>query len=1018
MENFKKLNNLFGWLVFLVSAIVYILTAEPTVSLWDCGEFLATSFKLQVGHPPGAPFFMLLARFFSIFAGTNYELVARLVNYSSALASAFTILFLFWSITHIARKIVLHNKKELNQTDTILILGSGLVGALAYTFSDTFWFSAVEAEVYALSSLFTALVFWAVLRWEDAENETSANRWLILIAYLMGLSIGVHLLNLLAIPAIVMIYYFKKYPFSWKGASWAFLISIAILGFVMYGFIQGFVKLGSYFELLFVNSFGFPYNTGFAIYFVLIVGLLVWLLRYAYRKQQYWLQMFALSLSMLLIGYTSYATILIRASANPSLNENDPSNVFALLSYLDREQYGDRPLLYGPYYNAPIVDAKAGKPRYAAINGRYEIIGYDYDLTYDKRFMTLFPRMYSTNPNHIKVYKSWANIKGKPVEVNENGQIRTEYVPTFGENLRFFFTYQVGHMYMRYFLWNFVGRQNDNDDGGILAGNWISGIPFIDKKLVGDETLLPDSLRHHPARNTYYFLPFILGLLGLLYVVDRSRKYAWVTMLLFFFTGLAIVVYLNQTPLQPRERDYAYAGSFYAFAIWIGLGVLAIGEKILRGKYQPAKASAIVAVCLLLVPGLMAKENWNDHNRSHRYLARSLAYNYLQSCAPNAILFTYGDNDTFPLWYLQEVEGIRTDVRVVNTMLLNSDWYIDQMKRKVYQSDPLPISLTREQCLEGKRARIYLLDQIKDPIDIKQAIAFVASDDPRTKTIPGYDESIDFIPGKNLLLPIDTANVLRYQVIPRSLAKLMDTAIIVRLKSNSITKSQLVMLDIIANNAWKRPIYFASPYPEGTCWLDEYLQLDGYAYRLVPIRTPYDSPLECGRINTDTLYHNLMEKFDYRQMNEPRVYIDNFHARTLSVVRFRNNFVRLAQALWAEHKMDSALKVLDRCITLLPFSKVEHDYNSILIARVYLECAAKDKAVQILQDFGNQVKQYLTYFSSLDNNQRSMSGYDINSNLYYLQQIASLCNEFKLGDVAGIQSLLLQYQLLEDNRNP
>ncbi|MCX7986884.1 MAG: DUF2723 domain-containing protein [Bacteroidales bacterium] len=1013
MQNFRKVNNLLGWVVFLIAAVVYILTAEPTVSLWDCGEFLATSFKLQVGHPPGAPFFMLLARFFSIFAGTNYELVARLINYSSALASAFTVLFLFWSITHIARRILVERKEILSFSENMLILGSGLVGALAYTFSDTFWFSAVEAEVYALSSLFTALVFWAILRWEDSEDETKANRWLILIAYLMGLSIGVHLLNLLAIPAIVMIYYFKKYTFSWKGALTAFLISIALLAFVMYGFIQGFVRLGSYFELFFVNTLGFPYNTGFAIYVALIIGALIALLRIAYKRQKYWLQMFVLSVAMLLIGYSSYATILIRASANPSLNENDPSNVFALLSYLDREQYGDRPLLYGPYYNAPIVDAKAGKPRYAAINGRYEIIGYDYDLTYDKRFMTFFPRMYSTDPNHIKIYKSWANIKGKPVEVSENGQVRTEYVPTFGENLKFFFTYQVGHMYMRYFLWNFVGRQNDNDDGGLLAGNWISGIPFIDEKLVGNEQLLPDSLRHHPARNTYYFLPFLLGLLGLLYVIDRSRKYGWVTILLFFFTGLAIVIYLNQTPLQPRERDYAYAGSFYAFAIWIGLGVLALGEKILRGKYQIAKSAMLVAGCFMLVPVLMAKENWNDHDRSGRFLARSLAYNYLQSCAPNAILFTFGDNDTFPLWYLQEVEGIRTDVRVVNTMLLNSEWYIEQMKRKVYQSDPLPISLIREQYLEGKRSRVYLLDQIKEPIDIRQAVAFVASDDPRTKTIPGYDESIDFIPGKKLLLPVDTSNVFRYAVIPRNLAKKVDTAIVINIKTNAITKSQLVMLDILANNEWRRPIYFASSYPEGTLWLDQYLQLDGYAYRLVPIRTPYNSPLECGRVNTDTLYKNLMERFDYRRMNDPKVYIDNFHARTLSVVRFRSNFIRLANALVLEHKNDSAQKVLDKCLSLLPFAKVEHDYNSILLARAYLLCGAREKAIQVIKDFAMQAKMYLNFFNSLSSTQKAMSEYEIGSNVYYLQQINAICDEFKLGDVGGVKPLLMQYQMVE-----
>ncbi len=998
MKNFNRINTVTGWFVFIIATLKYIITAEPTVSLWDCGEFIATSFKLQIGHPPGAPFFMLLARFFSLFAGSNYELVARMINYSSALASSFTVLLLFWSITHIARRIFLHKKNDINSTDIIVIIGSGLTGSLAFAFSDTFWFSAVEAEVYALSSLFTALVFWAILKWEECDGKY-AHRWLILIAYLMGLSIGVHLLNLLAIPALVTIYYFKKYSFSWKGITFSFLISILILAFVMYGFIQGLVKIGSYFELFFVNTLSFQYNVGFIIYLIFFIGIIIVLYRHGIRRQRYWLQMLSLMTGMLLIGYTSYALIVIRASANPSINENNPSNIFALLSYLDREQYGDRPLIYGPYYNAPITNIKPGKPRYAAINGKYEIVGYNYDIEYDKRFMTFFPRMYSTDPNHIRVYKSWGNIKGKPVEVNDENGIHTEYVPTFGENLKFFFVYQIGHMYMRYFLWNFVGRQNDKDDGGLLSGNWITGISFIDQKLIGPEYLLPQSHKSHPSRNKYYLLPFILGIIGLLFLIDRSTKYSIATILFFLFTGLAIVVYLNQTPLQPRERDYAYAGSFYAFALWIGLGVMALAEKIKKEKWRHPKLVIVVTSCIILVPGIMAKENFDDHNRSRRYLTRSLAYNYLQSCAPNAILFTYGDNDTFPLWYLQEVEGIRTDVRVVNTMLLNSDWYISQMKRKVYQSDPLPITLTSDKYIEGKRSRIYLLDHIKEPIEIQQAIEFVGSDDPRTKQIPGYDEYIDFIPGKKLKLKVDTAQIFKNKILSSLEASKIDTSIIIEIKSDYILKSQLIMLDILAHNAWKRPIYFASPYPDGTLWLDEYLQLDGYAYKLVPIKTKYKNSFDCGRILTDTLYEHLMKKFDYRGMNDPKIYIDNFHERTLSVLRFRNIFIRLAEAFYHENKIDSAIKVLDYCIWLLPFTKVEHDINSIALARVYLLCGQKDKAINLLKDFTNQISQYLSFFSALDSSRRSLCEYDINNNLYYLQQIKSLSKEFQLREL-------------------
>ncbi len=992
----RKKNTWVGWLVFIIAATTYILTVEPTSSLWDCGEFIATSYKLQVGHPPGAPFFMLLARFFSIFAGSNYELVARLINYMSALASAFTILFLFWTITHIAYKILVSRKTNLDIADEIIILGSGILGALAYTFSDTFWFSAVEAEVYAMSSLFTAVVFWAILRWEDSFDQKFNLRWIVLIAYLMGLSIGVHLLNLLAIPAIVMVYYFKKYPFSWKGFFSAFVVSIGILAFIMYGLIQGLVVIASKFELVFVNSFGFPYNSGIIFFLLILIGSLIYGITYANRKQKKWLQLAVTSIAMILIGYSSYALIVIRASANTPINENRPDNVFSLLSYLDREQYGDRPLIYGQYYNAPVVEVNQGKARYAPLNGKYEIIGYDYDVVYDKRFTTFFPRMYSPDPNHIKVYHSWANIKGRPVEITENGKTRVEYVPTFGENLRFFFKYQVGHMYMRYFLWNFVGRQNDEDGSGILSGNWISGISFIDEKLVGNQHNLPASLKNAPSRNTYYFLPFILGLIGLLFLLDRSKSYFTITVLLFFFTGLAIVIYLNQTPLQPRERDYAYAGSFYAFAIWIGLGVMSLFEMIKSNKLRVTRAILTVLVCVIAVPSVLAYQNWDDHDRSGRYTTRSFAYNYLQSCAPNAILFTYGDNDTFPLWYLQEVEGIRTDVRVVNTMLLNSDWYIDQMKYKVYKSDPLPISLNYNQYIEGKRNRIYLLNEIKEPIDLFQALEFVASENPQTKTIPGYDERIDFIPGRNFYLTVDKNAVLLHNNVGVKDAHLIEDTIYINAQTSSLTKSQYIMLDIIAHNHWKRPIYFASAYSEGTCWLNDYLQLDGFAYRLIPIRTPYNNQTNAGRINTDTLYRNLMEKFDYGHMEKPNVYLDNFHKRTFSILRFRNTFARLAMALIQENKKDSALKVLDRCIYLLPFTKMSHDVSTLELANAYALAGNTDKAKDLLNDFANQSIEYLNYFAGLSSGLKSLCEYDINLNMYQLQQVLQLQHNLKM----------------------
>ena len=821
MKKFNLIDQITGWIVFLIASTVYLLTIEPTTSFWDCGEFIATAFKLEVGHPPGAPIFMILARFFSMFA-SDVTQVAKMVNAMSALASSFTILFLYWTITHLAKRLV-SATSEITTGQAIAVIGSGLVGSLAYTFSDTFWFSAVEGEVYALSSLFTAFVFWAILKWENVANEKYANRWLILIAYLMGLSIGVHLLNLLAIPAIVFVYYFKKYTVTRKGVIAAFLLSLVILGTIMYLIIPGVITVATWFELMFVNGFGLPFNSGSFFYIALLIGFVIWGIYYTNKKKKVILNTILLAFTVILIGYSSFTMIVIRSLADTPMDENNPETVFNLLHYLNREQYGDRPLVKGQYFSAPVVDSKEPYT-YRQKDGKY-IKSYSLNskYIYDPRFTTLFPRMYSPKEDHINEYNKWANIKGKKISTTGyNGEPEVLVLPSFGENLRFFFNYQIGHMYLRYFMWNFSGRQNDiQSHGEMLNGNWITGINAIDSKLVGPQDNLPEGLKNHKSRNVYFMLPFLLGLAGFYFQLRRHFNDFIVVFLLFILTGLAIVVYLNQYPLQPRERDYAYAGSFYAFSIWIGLGLLSIFNFFQKKINTVISAGLATGICLVLVPGVMAKENWDDHDRSNRYIALDYATNYLNSCAPNAILFTNGDNDTFPLWYAQEVEGIRTDVRVVNLSLLNTDWYIDQMKRKAYNSEPVPFGLEHEQYINGVRDVIYINDRIKDYVDIKKVIDFVADDDQRTKLQVGVDEWIDYLPTNKLILPVDKAKVLSSGLVKQKDADQIVPEIRFTLSQKRIMKAELMILDLLANNNWERPVYFVSTGGDGDIGLDE-----------------------------------------------------------------------------------------------------------------------------------------------------------------------------------------------------
>jgi len=960
--SYKFINNSLGWIAFAIASITYLLTMEPTVSLWDCGEFIATANGLEVGHPPGAPFFMIIARFFAIFAPSP-DKVALMVNTMSSLASGFTILFLFWTITHFAKKALIKKEEDSSLGKIIAIMGAGMTGALAYTFSDTFWFSAVEAEVYSLSSLFTALVFWCILKWEDCSHEKHSNKWLILIAYLMGLSIGVHLLNLLAIPAIVFVYYFKKYKTTRNGIISASIISILILGIVLYGVIPGVVKIASWFELAFVNGMGLPFNSGVLFYAILLITAIIIGVRYSIKHNKIILNTIILGFTMIMIGYSSFAMIVIRSSANPTIDENNPDNVFSLLSYLNREQYGNRPLLSGNYYNAPLEEIKEGAPVYAKVGDKYKVVDHKMIYKYDSRFTTIFPRMYSSDPRHTQAYKSWGGTNGRKVTYGD--QVLT--VPTFTDNVKFFFSYQLGHMYFRYFMWNFAGRQNDIQGFGELSnGNWITGIPLLDNAMLGNQNELPSDMKNNKGKNKYYLFPFLLGLIGLLWQYRRGNKDFWVTLLLFFFTGIAIVLYLNQTPYQVRERDYAYAGSFYAFSIWIGLGALAIYEKL--SLKLSSNSSAIIAstACLLLVPTIMACENWDDHDRSGRYATIAHAKNYLSSCEKDAILFTYGDNDTFPLWYAQNVEGIRKDIRIVNLSLLAGDWYITQMKRDCFKSKALPISFKEEQYTQGTRDMFYVEEHVKSAYDIKEILDFIKTDEVENKLHSQMGKAIDFAPTKHVFFPVDSTYLIESGQVKAKDADKMLKRLDITLTKRQYTKADMIVFDIIRENNWRRPVYFSIGMgPNEYMGLQKYFRLDGATYKIVPFASNSKDRYETGIIDTDILYDNYMNKFVWGDIKNPDVHMDEFHINTVGVIKYRSTAQRLAKKLNDEGKHDKAKAVLDRCLNELPIDKIGLDPNFIYIAEEYYNAKSPERADLLVRLLANKAYEHIRYYHSL-----------------------------------------------------
>ncbi len=994
--DYKKLNIIIGWMIFAIATLVYVLTLEPTTSWWDAGEYISTAYKLEVGHPPGAPFFQLLGRFFSLFAFGNTALVAYMINLMSALSSSFTILFLFWSITMLAKKLV---GGEMTNNKANAIFASAIVGALAFTFTDSFWFSAVEGEVYAMSSLFTAVVFWAILKWEEVADTAYANRWLILIAYLMGLSIGVHLLNLLAIPAITYVVYFKKMKKTdIKGFVLVGLLSLIILSFIMYIIIPMTVKMAGSFELFFVNTIGLPFNSGSFVFFALVVAIIGWSWRYTYKKRHQIAHIAIISLTFIIIGYSSFFMLVIRANANPPINENDPKDAISMLSYLLREQYGTWPLGYGQYYNADITEWEDGSPIYIRDDKKGEYIMTDKNTRskpkYNPELSSVFPRMWSSREqSHIDVYKSYKTSKGKAVRImGQDGQEKVVYKPTFNDNLRFFFQYQLGHMYFRYFMWNFVGRQSDvESQPNIREGNWISGIKAIDAIRLGNQDELPMASRN-PARNTFYFLPLILGLIGVIYHFNKSIKDFWVVFLLFAMTGIAIIVYLNFTPYQPRERDYAYAGSYYAFAIWIGLGVFGLIEWLSKKVNMRMATAGVFAVSIIAVPGLLASQGWDDHDRSGKTAARDFAFNYLNSCEPNAILFVNGDNDTFPLWYAQEVENVRTDIRVVNYMLSSGPWYVHQLQRKIYDSEKVPLSIEPEKYNKGVNTYVPIYPRVEGTFELNQIIDFIKNDDQSTKIGQG-DKKINYMPTRKVKLTLDSAYLVESGVVPRDKAHLIPKEMSWSVGGSALYKNDLMVLDFIATNNWERPVYFANPNSiKKVLGLDEYMHLEGYVYRLLPYKAE-GLVRGMGGVNPEKSFDLLVNRASYGNLEREDVTIDRESYRESGIVK--NNLMRVADGFIANGNNEKAIIALDTYQKYFPHTKVHYDMYMLAFGDNYFRAGAIEKGQEINQIIFDYYLSELNYINSLSPKFKELLSQDQQSALGVLQRIAQTSKRYK-----------------------
>lgn len=1000
--NYNKINNLIGWVCAAIATIVYVMTVERTASWWDCGEFIASAFKMQIVHQPGAPLFLMLQNVFSNFALGDGTRIAFWMNIGSAISSGLTILFLFWSITALARKAFtgVDRHAPLNSGQLFITMASGVVGALAYAFTDTFWFSAVESEVYAMSSLCTAVVFWAILKWEVRADEPGADRWLVLIAYVMGLSIGVHLLNLLVIPAIAMVIYFRKTKQSTTaGMLKALGLGIVVLGFTLWGVIQYTIKFAAYFDLFFVNTLGTGFGVGTTVFAFLVIGGIVYGITYSIKKAKPLLNIIFVSIAFILFGYSSFAMITIRAKANPTLNNSDPDNVFSFLSYLNREQYGDEPLFKGKYFDSRPTDVQEGKKIYRKDKDKYAVAKRTSVYSYDRE--TVFPRIYSEKGGHPEYYREYLGL----------GPNET---PTFSDNLKFFFGYQIGHMYGRYFLWNFAGRQNDQQgQGSYTEGNWISGIKPIDNLLVGGQNALPTSAKEDPARNTYFFLPLILGLIGAFWQFGKKQRDAGVVGLLFFFTGLAIVLYLNQSPLQPRERDYAYAGSFYAFSIWIGLGVLAIADFLKKKVNAKVAAYAATAFGLLGGPVILIANNYNDHDRSEKSLARDMARNYLESCAPNAILFSYGDNDTYPLWYVQEVEGFRTDVRVVNLSLLSADWYMKQMMQKVNNADALPIDIDPELIKDGVRDVIYYQDyKIPSYVPVQDLLKVMLSDNAQNKAQLQNGEFVNLLPTKKMELGVDKQAVLANHVVPKEWEDAIVDTMRWTYSQNYVSRAELSIMSILANNNWKRPIYFTVTTPEENyIGLDRYLVNEGFALRLMPVDFGLKEEDGSAILNVDQTYTNIMDKFSWGNIGKAS-YVDPDSYRYISMF-VGSIYGQTAQQLIAGGEKDKAKKLVVNAYDNMPkktYLMSEAMSYLTLIDAMY-KVGETAKANDLVQRNLKFIRENMTYYEAVSSDKSNLEFRNMRYGLLSIQRYKQLMDEVNQPEVKKqVDALYAQYK--------
>ena len=977
-KKFTLWNRLTAAMVFLVASVTYLLTIEPTASFWDCGEFIASSYKLEVGHPPGNPVFQLFARFFTMFFDNMHAAMA--VNAMNAVCSALTVLFLYLTIVFFAKRIVKASEDgTYSLAKSIAVFGSGAVGALAYCFSDTFWFSAVEGEVYAMSSLFTALVFWAMIKWYEQADTPYANRWIVLISFLMGLSIGIHLLNLLAIPALVFMFYYKKREdghYSLKEYIKIFLVSVVILAIVLFGIIPYLPKIAAHFDLFFVNSLGLPFNSGAAFFMLLLLGLCFTGLFITMKRKQVFANTVLLCFTVIVIGFSLFSIVIIRSSAKTPTNEYQPDNPFTLVRYLSREQYGSTPLVYGQYFDAP-YDIEQTK-YWAPMGDKYIHADGPGEVKYDSSGKMLFPRMWNgSDPRYISFYKSYMNGGGKTVKGADHKK------PTFFQNLAFFFDYQMNWMYWRYFMWNFAGRQNDihsPSPGDIFAGNWESGIPFIDEIRLGDQSAAPDYLKNNKGKNHYYMLPLLLGLIGLFFQFARDKRGCWLTFLMFFMTGIAVVIYLNQPPYQVRERDYAYAGSFYSFSIWIGLAVAAVYSWVKeRGCNSEKKCkscdvitSSAITALFLGVPALMAAENWDDHDRSNRYTAVEMAKNYLNSVGQNGILFTHGDNDTFPLWYAQEVENVRPDVRICNTSLLGTDWHIDQMKYAVNESAPLDLSVGPHQYLYGTNEYVYIYDTRDTSILLSDVMRVFRH--PEAKLPLQSGRTVDYIMSRKLILPVNKENVIKYGILDEKYADMIPDQIVLTIPKNKdyLTKPEIFMLDLLSNYQWDRPISLLSMGGDINVGQKDYLMYDGFSYRFVPIKNRMKST-DIGFSDPYELYDRIKNVYTWDALKRTDYFVDyqNFYT-FCGVLSQRQLFLNAAWELLEVGDTQKAIELLDMCqecvpeenfpldLTYLGFS---NEYMVIGMAEAYYAAGAPEKAEELIRKIVDQLFVSLQFFN-------------------------------------------------------